>query len=69
MISGTTDFDPDWYGPDERGGDGLPPTIKIPEATLQQYVRILKTPAVLKYIMAHSNLDISEFRGLVTSPR
>jgi hypothetical protein len=38
------------------------PCVKMPNATLQQYVQSHKTPALLKYYMAHSSAHISQFR-------
>ncbi len=63
VISGTTDFSPEPYeGLVNAAATDFQPCVKTANANLQQYVRFYKTPAVLKYIMAHSNARISEFR-------
>lgn len=63
VVSGTTDFSPDWYEPlVNAAATDFQPCVKTPNATLQQYVQFYKTHATLKYIMAHSNANISEFR-------
>jgi hypothetical protein len=63
VISGTTDFSPDWYESlVNASATDFQPCVKVPNASLQQYVQFHKTPATLKYIMAHSNPYISEFR-------
>jgi hypothetical protein len=63
IISGTTDFSPDWYeGLVNAAATDFQPCVKTANANLQQYVQFYKTPAVLKYIMAHSDARISEFR-------
>ncbi len=62
-ISGTTDFDPHYYaGLMGTAATDFAQTIEVPNATLLQYVDFLKTPAVLKYVMAHSSPVNSEFR-------
>jgi len=62
-ISGSPDFNPQGYANMMSGAaaDFGPAVIK-PNASLREYVDFLKTPAVLKYVMAHSNPLISEFR-------
>lgn len=63
VVSGTPEFNPDWYeGLVNAAATDFQPCVKMPDATLQQYVQFHKTPAVLKYIMAHSNAHISQFR-------
>ncbi|MFQ4138420.1 hypothetical protein PGN35_019080 [Nodosilinea sp. PGN35] len=63
VISGSTDFSPDGYeGLVNAAATDFQPCVKTAHANLQQYVQFYKTPAVLKYIMAHSNARISEFR-------
>jgi hypothetical protein len=56
VISGTTDFSPDWYEDlvSKAAVDFLP-CVKAANANLHQYVEFHKTPAVLKYVMAHSD--------------
>lgn len=64
VISGTTDFNPDWYeGLVNAATTDFAPCVKVPNADLRQYVNFHKTPAVLKYIMAHSDARYSAFRG------
>jgi hypothetical protein len=64
VVSGTTDFSPDWYEPlVNAAASDFQPCVKVPNADLLQYVEFHKTPAVLKYIMAHSDARFSEFRG------
>jgi hypothetical protein len=63
VVSGTTDFSPDWYEPlVNAAATDFQPCVKTANANLQQYVQFHKTPAVLKYIIAHSDARISEFR-------
>jgi hypothetical protein len=63
IISGSTDFAPDWYeGLVNAAATDFHPCVKTAHANLQQYVQFYKTPAVLKYVMAHSNARSSEFR-------
>jgi hypothetical protein len=62
-ISGTTDFDPHYYaGLMGAAATDFASAIEVPDATLLQYVDFLKTPAVLKYVMAHSDAVISQFQ-------
>jgi hypothetical protein len=57
------DFIPDSYEPlVNAAATDFQPCVKTPNATLQQYVQFYKTPATLKYIMAHSNANTSQFR-------
>jgi hypothetical protein len=64
VISGTSDFNPDSYeGLVNNAATDFQPCVKIANADLQQYVQFHKTPAVLKYIIAHSDARYSEFRG------
>lgn len=68
FITGTTDFHPDYYEPLlNAAATDFRPSVKVHNANLQQYVQFLKTPAVFKYIMAHSNARISEFRPETTT--
>ena len=63
VVSGTTDFSPDSYEPlVNAAATDFQPCVKMPNATLQQYVQFYKTPATFKYIMAHSDANISQFR-------
>lgn len=63
VISGSTDFAPDWYeGLVNAAATDFQPCVKTAHANLQEYVQFYKTPAVLKYIIAHSNARISEFK-------
>jgi hypothetical protein len=63
VISGTTDFNPDSYEPlINAAAADLGPCVKVANADLRQYVAFHKTPAVLKYIMAHSDAHHSAFR-------
>jgi hypothetical protein len=62
-ICGTTDFDPNFYaGLMGAAATDFAPAITVANATLLQYVGFLKTPAVLKYVMAHSDASLSQFR-------
>ena len=64
VVSGTTDFSPDWYeGLVNAAAADFGPCVKTPTASLLQYVQFHKTPAVLKYIIAHSDARYSEFRS------
>lgn len=64
VITGTTDFNPDWYeGLVNAAATDFQPCVKSGNANLLQYVQFLKSPAILKYIIAHSNSQISEFNG------
>lgn len=64
VVSGTTDFHPDGYeGLVNAATTDFQPCVKTANADLQQYVQFHKTPAVLKYIIAHSDARYSEFRG------
>lgn len=64
VISGTTDFSPDWYeSVVNAAATDFQACVKTANADLRQYVQFHKTPAVLKYIMAHSNAHYSVFRG------
>jgi hypothetical protein len=64
VISGTTDFNPDWYeGLVNAAATDFQPCVKTANADLQQYVQFHKTPAILKYIIAHSDALISQFRA------
>jgi hypothetical protein len=63
VISGTTDFSPDSYeGLINAAASDFGPCLKTPDASLLQYAQFHKTPAVFKYIMAHSDATHSEFR-------
>ncbi len=63
VISGTTGFNPDGYeGLVNASATDFQPCVKVPNADLKQYVEFHKTPAVLKYIMAHSSEIFSQFR-------
>ncbi|MDQ4145865.1 MAG: hypothetical protein M3198_19385 [Actinomycetota bacterium] len=65
VISGTRDFSPDYYEPlVNAAAADLLPCVKVATADLRQYVQFHKTPAVLKYIIAHSNSRVSEFRSI-----
>lgn len=67
-ISGTTDFDPNYYaGMLNQGATDFLPTVTVANANLNQYVEFLKTPAVFKYIIAHSDGLISEFNALTNT--
>lgn len=62
VISGSTDFSPDGYeGLVNAAATDFGACVKVPTANLQHYVQFLKTPAVLKYVMAHSNAHYSAF--------
>lgn len=64
VVSGTTDFHPDWYeGLVNAAATDFQPCVKTSNASLQQYVQFHKEPAVLKYIIAHSDPVISQFNG------
>ena len=63
VVSGTTDFSPDGYEPlVNAAATDFAPCAKTANADLRQYVAFHKTPAVLKYIMAHSDSHYSQFR-------
>lgn len=63
VVSGTTEFNPDWYEPlVNAAATDFAPCAKTANADLRQYVAFHKTPAVLKYIMAHSDAHYSQFR-------
>jgi hypothetical protein len=63
VVSGTTDFGPDYYeGLLNSAASDFQPCVKTANATLQQYIQFYKTPAVFKYIIAHSDALISEFQ-------
>jgi hypothetical protein len=62
VVSGTTEFSPDWYeGLVNGAASDFQPCVKTADANLHQYVQFHKTPAVLKYIIAHSNAKSSAF--------
>jgi hypothetical protein len=64
VISGTTDFPPDSYeGLVNAAATDFQPCVKVPNANLQQYVQFHKTPATLKYVMAHSGPQTSDFQA------
>jgi len=63
VVSGTTEFNPDWYeGLVNGAATDFQPCVKTANADLRQYVQFHKTPAVLKYIIAHSDARYSAFR-------
>ena len=67
-ISGSTDFGPDYYaGLLNQAATDFLPAITVPNANLNQYVQFFKTPAVLKYIIAHSSDIISDFWPLTNT--
>lgn len=62
VISGTTDFNPDYYeGLVNGAATDFGACVKVPTANLQHYVQFHKTPAILKFIVAHSNAHYSAF--------
>lgn len=64
VVSGTTAFSPDWYeGLVNAAAADFAACVKTANADLKQYVQFHKTPATLKYIIAHSDARISEFRA------
>jgi hypothetical protein len=63
-ISGTTDFSPDFYEDlINKAATDFQPCIKTANANLDQYLEFHKTPAILKYIMGHSDPWNSYFRN------
>lgn len=61
-VSGSSDFAPVHYANllGAAAADFATPVV-VPQASLRQYVEFLKTPAPLKYVMAHSDSAVSEF--------
>jgi hypothetical protein len=67
-ISGAAEFNPVYYaGLLNQAASDFLPAVTIPTANLNQYVEFLKTPAVLKYIIAHSSPLISDFQALTNA--
>ncbi|WP_127124995.1 FG-GAP repeat domain-containing protein [Pseudoflavitalea rhizosphaerae] len=55
IISGSPDFDPDYYLPViSNAATDFQEPVKVYNASLLQYTEFLKAPAVLKYILSHS---------------
>lgn len=71
IISGSEDFSLDSLHQYERlvnaAATDFQTCVKTANANLQQYVQFYKTPAVLKYIIAHSDARSSRFQP-VTDP-
>lgn len=63
VISGSEDFDPNSYLPSlTEASENLQTPLTFPHADLVDYVRFLKMPAVLKFIIAHSSAKNSDFK-------
>jgi hypothetical protein len=66
-ISGTTEFDPNYYAGILNGAsNSFGPALAVPNANIADYVSFYKEPSVFRHVIAHSSMWNSGFQDTAT---